>query len=120
MYQMKVYQLTSVLNVSGLTKQGKKMQEPNYSGFTGVGGSPSPSSPAYPPASHVAQPESQPFLPAPLYPPSSKSVLSYMGAAGHMSSSSLLSGVTGGQPPSPSWQSSPPTSATQVIIIIHD
>ena len=77
------------------------MQEPNYSAY--AGSSPSPS-PAYPPGSHLtSNPESQPFLPAPLYPPaSSKSVLSYMGATSPMSNSSLLSG----QPPSPTWQSS--------------
>ena len=82
------------------------MQEPNYSAY--AGSSPSPS-PAYPPGSHVtSNPESQPFLPAPLYPPpASKSVLSYMGATSPMSnSSSLLSG----QPPSPTWQSSSPST----------
>ena len=85
-----------------------RMQEPNnYSGFTGS--SPSPS-PAYPPGSHVSSnPESQPFLPAPLYPPAtSKSVLSYMGATSPMSNSSLLTG----QPPSPTWQSSSPGTAS--------
>ena len=80
------------------------MQEPNYSAY--AGSSPSPS-PAYPPGSHVASnPESQPFLPAPIYPPASKSVLSYMGATSPMSNSSLLSG----QPPSPTWQSSSPST----------
>ena len=85
------------------------MQEPNYSAYTGS--SPSPS-PAYPPGSHLASnPESQPFLPAPLYPPASKSVLSYMGATSPMSnSSSLLSG----QPPSPTWQSSSPSTGPAV------
>ena len=97
------------------------MQEPNYSGFTGVGGSPSPNPASYhqPPASHVTNPESQPFLPSPLYPATSKSVLSYMGAASHMPGSSLLTG----QPPSPTttptWQSSPPSSATQVLTLAN-
>ena len=89
------------------------MQEASYSGFsTGVtGGSPSPS-PGYSAASSHVGNESQPFLTPPsLYPPASKSVLSYMGAASHMPGSSLLAG---GQPPSPSWQSSPPTTANQV------
>ena len=85
-----------------------RMQEPNYSGFPGS--SPSPS-PAYPTGSHVSSnPESQPFLPAPLYPPASKSVLSYMGASSPMSNSSLLTG----QPPSPTWQSSSPGTASAV------
>lgn len=89
-----------------------RMQEqPQYAGFSGgvAGDSPSPS-PAYPPSSHVSShPEPGPGFP--LYPPTSKSVLSYMGATGHMASSSLLPP----QPPSPSssWQSTPPTS-TQV------
>ena len=84
------------------------MQEPNYSAY--AGSSPSPS-PAYPPGSHLtSNPESQPFLPAPLYPPASKSVLSYMGATSPMSNSSLLSG----QPPSPTWQSSSPSTGPAV------
>ena len=93
-----------------------RMQEqPQYAGFSGgvAGDSPSPS-PAYPPSSHVSSHHPDPgpgFLspPGPLYPPTSKSVLSYMGASGHMASSSLLPP----QPPSPSssWQSTPPTSS---------
>ena len=83
-----------------------RMQEPNYSGFPGS--SPSPS-PAYAPGSHLSSnPEPQPFLPAPLSPPASKSVLSYMGTTSPMSNSSLLPG----QPPSPTWQSSSPGTAS--------
>ena len=87
-------------------------EQPQYGGFSGgvAGDSPSPS-PAYPPSSHVSShPDPGPGFPG-LYPPTSKSVLSYMGAPGHMATASLLPP----QPPSPSssWQSTPPTS-TQV------
>ena len=98
------------------------MQEPNYSGsvFPGVGNSPSPT-PSYPTGSHLPNAEGQPFLPSPLYAPSSRSVLSYMGH--NMPGSSILSG----QPPSPpvsshlsNWQATPPTTAGQDTQVAAD